>query len=69
MAELDLLTSVDVFHDLHVVADVRKNIVKVNRQALLNLLIDHTCMLNALQRAAVKVTGPAPLRKRETLIE
>lgn len=66
--QLELLTSVDAFHDLHIIADGRKALVKVDRQALLNLLIDHTCMLNELQRHGVRPTCPPPPRRRERLI-
>lgn len=69
MAEpLELLTSVDDFHDLHLIADGRKATVKVDRVKLLNLLIDHTCLLNALP-ADRQPRAPAPPRRRETLIE
>lgn len=67
MAEpLDLLTSVDDFHDLHIIADVRKATVKVDRQKLLNLLIDHTCLLQALP-SNKQPRGPAPKRRREII--
>lgn len=67
MTTLELLTSVDAFDALHEAADSRKGVVRVDRQALLGLLIDHSCMLNALARAAVKVTSPEPKRDREKL--
>lgn len=65
---LELLTSVDDFHDLHLIADSRKATVKVDRQKLLNLLIDHTCLLNALP-ADRQPVAPAPQRRRETIVE
>lgn len=64
---LELLTSVDTFHDLHIIADSRKAVIKVDRQALHSLLLDHTCMLNELQRHGVKASCPPPPRRRERL--
>jgi len=70
MAEpLDLLTSVDDFHDMHLLADKARRSVKIDAQKLKNLLIDHTCMMNALQSCAIKVRGPAPIRRREHILE
>lgn len=64
---LELLTSVDTFHDLHIIADSRKAAVRVDRQALHGLLLDHTCLLNELQRHGVRATCPPPPRKRERI--
>ena len=65
---LDLLTSVDDFHDLHLIADARKATVKVDRQKLLNLLIDHTCLLQALPFDR-QPRAPAPKHRRESIVE
>jgi hypothetical protein len=65
---LDLLTSINDFDELHLIADSRRATVKVDRQRLLNLLIDHTCLLNALP-ADRQPRAPAPQRRRETIIE
>jgi len=64
---LELLTSLDTFHDLHVQADTRKSTIKVDSTALRHLLIDHTCMLNELKRHGVSASAPPPPRRRERL--
>jgi hypothetical protein len=62
---IELLTSLDTFHDLHVVADTRRASVKVDSTALRHLLIDHSCMLNELRRHGVQASAPPPPRRRE----
>lgn len=64
---LELLTSLEVFHDLHTVVDTRKAFVKVDAEALRRLLIDHTCMLNELQNHGVRASAPPPKRRREQI--
>lgn len=64
---LELLTSVDTFHDLHIQADTRRATIKVDSTALRHLLIDHSCMLSELQRHGVKAAAPPPKRRRETI--
>lgn len=66
MAErLELLTSLDTFHDLHLQADTRRAKIRVDSEALRHLLIDHTCMLTELQRHGVRASAPPPKRRRE----
>lgn len=64
---VELLTSTEVFHDLHVAVDNRRQSVRVDRQAVLNLLIDHSVMLNALKGAGVAANSPAPQRHRAVI--
>lgn len=59
MAVVDLMTSLDTYHDLHVLADTgRKTTLKVERQQLLGLLLDHSAMINELQKRGVKCRDP-----------
>jgi len=64
---VDLLTSLDTFHELHVAADTRRAKIRVDAEALRHLLIDHTCMLNELQKHGVKARCPPPQRRRERI--
>ena len=52
------------FDELHIVADVKRSVVKVDRQKLLNLLLDHSVLLNA---CGSKVKAPPPKVRRERL--
>lgn len=64
---LELLTSLDTFHDLHVMADTRRALIRVSSEALRHLLIDHSCMLNELQRHGVRCATTPPKRRRERI--
>ena len=65
---MELLTSLETYEALHMLADGRKAVVKVERQALLNLLLDHWQMLTELKKHGVQTSAPPPKRRRETLI-
>lgn len=67
MAVIELLTPLDTFHDLHELADGREGKCRIDKAVLRSLLIDHTVMINALQRAAVKVKTEPPKRRREVI--
>ena len=62
---VELLTSLDTFQDLHILADGKDGKVRVERADLRRLLIDHTCMINALKGAAVQVRTEPPPRRRD----
>ena len=64
---LELLTPLDTFHDLHIQADTRKAMIKVSSEALRHLLIDHSTMLNELQRHGVKARTTPPKRRHKRL--
>ena len=67
-SSIEILTSVDTFHDLHILCDNNKKIVKVEREALLHLLLDHHTFLHAIS-ASIKITAPPPKRRREKIID
>lgn len=68
MTTVNLLTSVADLDALHAVADSKAATVRVNRQALLNLLIDHGALYKAAHAASgVRLTEPAQGRKRPQL--
>lgn len=69
MAEVELLTSLEVYQDLHILADGKDGKVRVDKAAIRKLLIDHTCMIQALQKCAVKVKTEPPKRRREAITE
>ena len=56
--KVDLHTTDDGFETLHEIAGSRKATVRVDRQALLHLLMDHTSMVNALQLSGCKIHTP-----------
>lgn len=63
--KVSLLTTHDAFTDLHQIADTRRSSVKVDREALLQLLIDHSVMTKALHCSnSFDVVMPVPERKR-----
>lgn len=65
MSELRLYTSLEVFEQLHALADSSKKPVPISPDILKNLLMDHSNMFKALrERGAVKVVEP---RHRERL--
>jgi hypothetical protein len=66
---VELLTPLDDYHDLHVIADGRRSTVKVDRQKLQNLLIDHSIMINALKKHGETCRDPNPQIRREKLQE
>ena len=68
-SSIELLTSLDTFHNLHLLADGRDGKVRVDKTQLRRLLIDHTCMLKELQQHSVKVTTEPPKRRRESISE
>lgn len=61
---LDLLTSLEAFDDLHAICDSNKAVVKVDRQKLHNLLLDHSEMINGCKRAGITCRDPDPPAKR-----
>ena len=65
---LELLTSLETFDALHIIADGRREFVKVNRQDLQNLLIDHTCLLQAVG-SSYQVTSPPPKLRRVKIVD
>lgn len=70
MADVELLTNTTAFDALHASADSRRALVRVDRQALLNLLIDHSVMVKALgPRAAEKAPARRRLRLHEPIEE
>jgi hypothetical protein len=62
--QITLLTSHDVFTKLHELADGRRAIVKINREELTHLLIDHTLMYGAL-RTSNGFTVTEAMQRRE----
>lgn len=66
MSEVTLLTSQTVYERLHQLADGRAASVKVDRDALSQLLIDHAVLVRALRNKGGRVIEPAgaPLRRR-----
>lgn len=57
--KVDLLTSHDTFTDLHDLADGKAKAVRVSREQLLHLLIDHSVLTAALHRSTgFTVTEP-----------
>jgi hypothetical protein len=66
--ELELLTSTDTFHDLHLLADGKDGKCRVEKKALRELLIDHTGMIQALQRHSYRIRYEPPPRKRERIL-
>lgn len=54
--ELSILTSQDTFERLHTLADTRGKTLRINPTDLLNLLIDHSAMLEALRHTSGAVT-------------
>ncbi len=63
-----LTTPHDEFETLHRLADGRASTVRVDREALLHLLVDHSIMVRALRGSSTfKVTEPAPPRRRARL--
>ena len=70
MAEpLELMTSLDLFHDLHLLADGKAGNVKVDKQALKGLLIDHSTMIGALKGHGVTCRDPQVKVRRLRLID
>lgn len=65
---VQLLTTHEAFERLHSLADGRGS-VKVDRETLTKLLIDHTAMYNALRGTSVKVVAPIKHRERAVLRE
>ena len=66
---LELCTPLDTFHDLHLAAESGKGSVKVTRQQLKGLLMDHTLMIQELKRHGVVCRDPNVNVKREKLID
>lgn len=63
--QVDLLTTEATLEELYPLADGKKRVVRVNRDALNHLLIDYGVMLNALRGSATfKVVVPKPHRQR-----
>ena len=68
LSSVDLLTDLAAFERLYELTEGRGATVKVKRDELRGLLIDHSAMLNALKSAAVRVNEPKPLhRARPTM--
>ena len=68
MSEVRLHTKLDEFHDLHGMVDCSKRTVRVDRQALLNLLLDHTQLIVALGTHRVKDPAPVLSKKRLRIV-
>jgi alkyl sulfatase BDS1-like metallo-beta-lactamase superfamily hydrolase len=64
---MDLSVSQSELERLHEAADARGDTVRVNRQALLNILMDHARMVSALKERGVKINEPKPVRHRERI--
>jgi hypothetical protein len=64
---LELLTSLDTFDDLHALADGKDGKCRVAKADLRRLLIDHTCMIQELQRHSVRCHYEPPKRHRERI--
>jgi hypothetical protein len=69
MAFIDLLTSLNTFQDLHELADGKSGKVKVEKDQLRHLLIDHSFMLQELKRHGVTCRDPTVKKRRETITE
>ena len=66
--QVTLLTPQEAFETLHGIANSKKHIVRVSREALFHLLIDHSVMFAALQGSPTfKVSSPAKHRDRPRL--
>jgi hypothetical protein len=65
--EVRLLTTQDEYDTLHHLADTRAATIRVGKEALSHLLIDHGVALAALQDKGVKISSP--LRQRVRLQE
>lgn len=59
MRTINLTTTQQQYEQLHQVADSKRNDVKVDRQHLLNLLIDHSVLVREARSGGIKVTEPA----------
>jgi hypothetical protein len=66
---IELLTSLDAFDELHQIADGKKAVVKVDREYLHSLLLDHSAMINALQNKGVICRDPTVFVRRMRLQE
>ena len=64
--KLTLLTSNSVFEDLHQLSNTQKQTVKIDRDALSRLLIDHSNMVTALGHNRVTIAAPKRDRVRLT---
>jgi hypothetical protein len=68
---ITLLTLHSDYVTLHDLADGRKRTVKVDRDVLGRLLIDHSAMINMIRTHGQKVNEPpepTPKRQRKTLL-
>ena len=65
--KLELLTSLEDFDALHLIADGRRAVVRVDRQALLNLLLDHSSLLNVVP-SGTQITSPPPKVRRVEIL-
>lgn len=66
MSEVTLLTNQDTYERLHRLANSRAATVKMDRDALSQLLIDHAVLVRTLRNKGGRVIEPAsaPLRRR-----
>lgn len=58
MPSVNILTTQEQFDGMHQLADGRATTVKVDKQALLRLLMDHSTLVKALQMRNVTVVEP-----------
>ena len=66
---IELLTSLETFDALHILADGKDGKVRVEKEALRKLLIDHSEMINGLKKSGVMVRAEPPVIRRETIKE
>jgi hypothetical protein len=63
--KIQLITTTAEFDRLHELADSRKDVVKVDRESLAKLLLDHSRILNALASSTMfTVQEPVQIRQR-----
>lgn len=65
--EVNLTTTEEILEGVSHLVDTRKQVVRIERQTLSNLLLDYDRMRQALRGSQFKVNTPAPRRERVKL--
>ena len=65
--QVNLLTPLPTFEKLHRLADGRKATVSLERDTLIQLLVDHSVLVTACKGAGIKIIEPKPKRVRPRL--
>ncbi len=66
-SRIDLKLDDYTFHRLHELSDTRREMVKVNRADLANLLMDYSEMMKVLRSSSVRIIEPESPRERRRL--